>query len=373
MRATDVAGNVDATPASFTFTVDTTPANTTITSSPPAASSSTGASFSFTASDAGPGFECRLDGGAFADCSSPQSYTGLTEAAHTFEVRAEDAAGNVDATPAAHAWTVDLTAPNTSFLSTPANPSANATPSFGLGSTESPSTFECNLDGAGWSPCSTPFTTPSLGDGSHKLAARATDAAGNTDATEVTYHVGRRRDGTDRLDHRAGERRRRRRHDRAREQLGRLAGSGVATVVFQRSPAASAPGRTRLASWDTTAQADGDYDLRVVTTDNAGNAFTSARDHGHGRQHRPVAVGRRAEPGQPRDGRSGDRLARPPTDDGSGVANVALRPVRRGLARLRLRLLGPARRRYRRALRGLVADPVRRTAAAARPRDRQRR
>ena len=160
VRAIDAAGNVDATPASFIFTVDLTPANTTITSSPPAASNSTGASFSFTASDAGPGFECRLDGGAFANCSSPQSYTGLTEAAHTFEVRAEDAAGNVDATPATHAWTVDLTAPNTSFDSTPSNPSANATPTFGLDSTETPATFECDLDGGGWTSCSTPFTTP---------------------------------------------------------------------------------------------------------------------------------------------------------------------------------------------------------------------
>ena len=67
----DAAGNVDATPASFTFTVDTTPANTTITSAPPAASSSTGAGFSFTASDAGPGFECRLDGAAFAGLLEP--------------------------------------------------------------------------------------------------------------------------------------------------------------------------------------------------------------------------------------------------------------------------------------------------------------
>ena len=55
VRATDVAGNVDASPASFIFTVDTTPANTTITSSPPADSNSTSASFSFIASDAGPG------------------------------------------------------------------------------------------------------------------------------------------------------------------------------------------------------------------------------------------------------------------------------------------------------------------------------
>ena len=275
VRAIDAAGNVDATPASFTFTVDTTPANTTITSSPPAASNSTSASFSFTASDAGPGFECRLDGGAFADCSSPKSYAGLTEAAHTFEVRAEDAAGNVDATPATHAWTVDLTAPDTSLAPTPSNPSASATPTFGLGSTESPSTFECDLDGVGWAPCTTPFTTPSLGDGSHTLKARATDAAANTDATEATFTWlvdataptgsitapanGAAVGGTIVLASDSAD-----------------AGSGVATVLFQRSPAGAGTWTGQAASWDTTAQGDGDYDLRVVTTDGAGNAFTSA-------------------------------------------------------------------------------------------------
>ncbi|HEU4839969.1 MAG TPA: invasin domain 3-containing protein, partial [Ilumatobacteraceae bacterium] len=275
VRATDVAGHVDASPASFTFTVDTTPANTTITSAPPVASDSADASFSFTASDAGPGFECRLDGGAFADCSSPMAYTGLSEAAHTFEVRAEDAAGNVDATPSAHTWTVDLTAPDTSFLSTPANPSPNPTPSFGLGSNEAPSTFECDLDGGGWAPCSTPLTTAALGDGSHTLEARATDAAGNTDATEVSFtwlvdataptgsltspangaDVG----GTIVLASNSAD----------------AGGSGVATIAFERSPAGAGSWTPQAASWNTTLQADGDHDLRVVTTDNAGNSFTS--------------------------------------------------------------------------------------------------
>ena len=275
VRAIDAAGNVDMTPASFTFTIDTTPANTTITSSPAANSNATSVSFSFTASDAGPGFECRLDGGAFADCTSPKSYAGLTEAAHTFEVRAEDAAGNVDATPATHAWTVDLTAPETSLAPTPSNPSSNATPTFGLGSTESPSTFDCDLDGGGWMPCTTPFTTPSLGDGSHTLRARATDAAGNTDASEVTFTWlvdataptgsviapanGAAVGGTVVLASDSAD-----------------TGSGVATVVFQRSPAAAGTWTGQAASWDTTAQADGDYDLRVVTTDNAGNSLTSA-------------------------------------------------------------------------------------------------
>ena len=275
VRATDVAGNVDASPASFIFTVDTTSANTTITSSPPADSNSTSASFSFIASDAGPGFECRLDGGAFANCSSPVSYTGLTEAAHTFEVRAKDAAGNLDATPATHAWTVDLTAPNTSFLSTPAHPSPDSTPTFGLGSTESPATYECDLDGGGWAPCATPFTTPALADGSHTLKVRASDAAGNTDASEVTYTwLVDATDPTGSITSPAD----------GADVSGTImlvsnstdGGSGVASVVFQRSPAGAGIWTNQAASWDTTAQADGDYDLRAITTDAAGNSVTSA-------------------------------------------------------------------------------------------------
>ena len=53
-------------------------------------------------------------------------------------------------------------------------------------------------------------------------------------------------------------------------------GSGVATVQFQRSPIGAGTWTNQAASWNTTLQADGQYDLRVVTTDNAGNSFTSA-------------------------------------------------------------------------------------------------
>jgi hypothetical protein len=51
-------------------------------------------------------FECSLDGAGFTACSSPASYGGLAVAAHHFEVRARDLAGNRDATPASWDWTV---------------------------------------------------------------------------------------------------------------------------------------------------------------------------------------------------------------------------------------------------------------------------
>ncbi|HYK06325.1 MAG TPA: Ig-like domain-containing protein, partial [Gaiellaceae bacterium] len=57
-------------------------------------------------------------------------------------------------------------------------------------------------------------------------------------------------------------------------------GSGVASTVFERSPAGAGTWTATAASWNTAsgpdAVADGGYDLRVRTTDNAGNVFTSA-------------------------------------------------------------------------------------------------
>ena len=79
---------------------------TTIGSAPNAETTATDASFVFSASEQGVKFECSVEAAAFVACSSPSAYAGLALGAHAFAVRATDAAGNVDPTPATHSWTV---------------------------------------------------------------------------------------------------------------------------------------------------------------------------------------------------------------------------------------------------------------------------
>jgi len=97
---------------------DTLPPQTTITGGPPALTRtrSPSASFALAASEGGSRLECRLDGGAFAACASPKTYTGLGPGVHSFAARAIDAAGNVDTSPASRTWTVDGTAPTVSAV-----------------------------------------------------------------------------------------------------------------------------------------------------------------------------------------------------------------------------------------------------------------
>jgi hypothetical protein len=89
---------------SRSFTVDTHPPETQITGGPGNTTDTT-AVFQFSAPGA-TGTHCRLDGGAWSPCGSPQTYSGLSLGGHRFEVTSVDAAGNQDPSPAEHAWQV---------------------------------------------------------------------------------------------------------------------------------------------------------------------------------------------------------------------------------------------------------------------------
>jgi MYXO-CTERM domain-containing protein len=187
VRAMDAAGNEDTTPATLSWTVDTTPPDTTLTSQPPTSTRETSARFTFS-SEEGAAFECSLDEAPFETCTSPAHYVELIEDVHTFQVRAKDMAGNVDPTPASHTWTVDLTAPDTTLVLTPADPSHTASATFSFTSTKSDVDFECKRDDAlAFSPCTSPVEYTGLTEGPHTFQVRAVDAAGNTDATPASF------------------------------------------------------------------------------------------------------------------------------------------------------------------------------------------
>jgi hypothetical protein len=192
---TDLAGNPGPQSSPFAITIDATAPDTTITANPSAPSNSASASFSFAGSDPGgtgvAGFEVSIDGGEFVAGVSPSDFNNLADGSHTVEVRAVDAAGNRDATPASFTWVVDTTGPDTTLTATPPSISASANASFSFtaddGSGTGVARFEVSLDGGGFSPAASPVVYTGLSDGPHTVVIRAIDALGNIEPTPATY------------------------------------------------------------------------------------------------------------------------------------------------------------------------------------------
>ena len=107
------------------------------------------------------------------------------EGNYTVRVRATDNAGNT-AAPSSLTFTYDTTAPQTTIDDGPASPTTSTDPSFEFSASEPGSTFECRRDGGAWSACTSPKDYTGLSDGSHTFDVRATDTAGNTDASPAS-------------------------------------------------------------------------------------------------------------------------------------------------------------------------------------------
>jgi large repetitive protein len=157
---------------------------TALTGGPANPTRSTSATFLFVGLGEGgvPGFECRLDGGAFAVCTSPWTYTGLGSGTHTFEVRAVSGADG-DPTPAAHTWVIDAVPPETTIGGGPAGTTASRSAVFSFSSSEPGSTFSCAIDGGAFAPCASPRAYGGLAPGAHRFEVRAADTLGNEDPT----------------------------------------------------------------------------------------------------------------------------------------------------------------------------------------------
>ncbi len=157
-------------------TIDTTPATST---------TDVDATFTFSCSETVCTYECKLDAGSFAACTSPKTYTGLSDGGHTFVVRAVSTYGVADPSPASFSWAIDQTPPETHIGTSFSEvlTTEQATVSFSCSGEIETCTFECAFNTDVFTNCTSPLTVDHTIDGDQYLWVRASDALGNTDAT----------------------------------------------------------------------------------------------------------------------------------------------------------------------------------------------
>jgi hypothetical protein len=178
VAASDAAGNTGD--ASYAWTVETGAPTAAVASGPARLTSSRSATFVFAANEPS-SFHCQLDAGSFLPCTSPASFQGLSDGAHTFVVRPTDAVGNTGAS-ASYGWRVDATAPETTLGARPRSRTTALSASFTFSASEQ-ATFQCKLDASAFVACTSPKTYARIRRSVHTFQVRAVDAAGNMDPT----------------------------------------------------------------------------------------------------------------------------------------------------------------------------------------------
>lgn len=191
VRAYTEVGRVSAE-AKHQWLVDTVPPVVQWVATPTNPNSSPASEFQFSGTDSGSGLarlECRRDGGSISPCSSPISLA-LADGQYQFEVRAVDQVGNLS-NWISYQWLVDQTAPVVQITQSPESLTAESAASLAFSVVESGSgvdRIECDLNGAGYTPCSSP-TTYNVAEGEQNFSVRAIDRAGNTSAVVQAWWV----------------------------------------------------------------------------------------------------------------------------------------------------------------------------------------
>jgi RHS repeat-associated protein len=163
--------------------------DTSIISGPSGTVTSVNQTFNFASSEAGGGYECSIDGGAYAACAPPKTYT-LSEASHTFKVRATDIAGHEDASPAERTFTVSQP-PETTITSPTPSYTNHEEPAITFTVGGSGATFKCSLDDPSEQPttvCSSPYSLPEhLSPGWHTFVVASVNKSGVADSTPAKW------------------------------------------------------------------------------------------------------------------------------------------------------------------------------------------
>ena len=193
VRAVDPSLNTDPTPAEFRWPV-VGAALTTIVGNVPADPQTTiltSATFSFSADQPSVTFMCSLDGAEFAPCTSPVSLTDVSVGNHTFEVQSTNPYLLIEEPPALFSWNVevpvDIELPDTTIDSFPLDPTTDADPRFTFSADQFNATYQCSLDLASFTACTSPQSYNDLPEGDHIFQVRAVHPIGIPDQSPAVH------------------------------------------------------------------------------------------------------------------------------------------------------------------------------------------
>ena len=160
-----------------------------LTVTPAAVTSSADATFEFAITGGQCETSCRVDVEPATPCTSPWSRTGLADGEHTFGVTGETCQPEQEDPPTAgFVWRVDTDEPDTVITAAPLVVSTEPAPAFEFDCDEAACTFECSMNGAAFTPCTTPYSGAAVADRrTHNFRVRAVDEAGNTDRTPAAH------------------------------------------------------------------------------------------------------------------------------------------------------------------------------------------
>ncbi|MBI1978478.1 MAG: hypothetical protein HYS62_00260 [Candidatus Aenigmarchaeota archaeon] len=178
--------------------------NVQIDSGPSGTVASTSASFKFSCVGESCTFQCQLDGGGFSSCSSPTSYSGLSQGSHTFQVTGTDAVGNSETE--SRSWTVDTVPPAITITSVGGDTNGNdgyvttdTTPEIVLATNEQANCRYSSTPGTAYDSMTGLFsptppstgtshsaTLPTLSSGTHNRYAKCNDLVGNKNPDDKT-------------------------------------------------------------------------------------------------------------------------------------------------------------------------------------------
>ena len=169
-HATDGAGNTGPN-TTVTVNVDTHAPGAVTMTGPSGATNDNTPTYILTGGEAGATYQCKVDGGSYANVTATYTTSALSDGTHTISCRAVDAAGNTGAATS-KTVNVDTAAPGAISVTGPSGLTNNTNPSYVLAGATGGDTYQCKVDAGSYSAATSPFA-PSLGEGAHTITCRA--------------------------------------------------------------------------------------------------------------------------------------------------------------------------------------------------------